>query len=581
VQQEQTMPTNPLVFISYAQFDDNYLSGELRRFRDALSGALQFVSGNKVGIFQEGTDVAIGEPIQERISQSLSEAMVLVPVVTPSFFTDPNCQDILSRFLERERQLGRNDLVLAVYYQQVPVLEAADAQTSNDQLLRNLAQRHMLDWQSLRGKDFKDPQVRQMLESLARRIIEILEEGTNQREQCYQTLQSIQQQYQSISSKQLIELWEVLERVHVSHEDLEKFYHRSVLAGTAFLQRYEGLDLLACMLHTLAQQSTRPGKMHPIISFAAQFLFQTDDPIIQNKIRAWINIIAEYLRISQRDVSNVLNADEKEQAATPAFPLYMLIDLEPKAESPDRYLVQAWVWSDYRKQRIYAEDTPHSLEAIPQLINTFLENIVHDQLEANSCPVIEFFLPGSLLDSAVDQWVIEEEETLGFRHSVVIRFRKRATDKKYWPAWKRRWNEFDPSQPVNRNLIEKIFNTEDCFTRAFRLRLDEIICLVLTGGLTPGSEEQHKLVAMILRSGTPIALWARTCMASPDAIRQAVETLTMSDILERLPDEVWQCRRTAWAGGAHLPGNHLTLLWDDFNRLPHTQLYAEGPEMNF
>ena len=153
------MPTNPLVFISYAQFDDEFEGGALRRFRDALSGTLRFVSGNDVAVFQEGTDVAIGEPIQERISQSLNEAMVLVPVITPSFFTDPNCREILARFLERERQLGRNDLVPAVYYQQVAGLKDAEAQ-ANDELLRNLARRHMLDWQPLRGKDFKDPQVK-------------------------------------------------------------------------------------------------------------------------------------------------------------------------------------------------------------------------------------------------------------------------------------------------------------------------------------------------------------------------------------------------------------------------------------
>jgi hypothetical protein len=34
----------------------------------------------------------------------------------------------------------------------------------------------MLDWQPLRGKDFKDPQVRRELEHMARRIIEILAE---------------------------------------------------------------------------------------------------------------------------------------------------------------------------------------------------------------------------------------------------------------------------------------------------------------------------------------------------------------------------------------------------------------------
>lgn len=169
------MPTNPLVFISYAQFDDEFEGGALHRFRDALSGTLRFVSGSEIAVFHERTDVALGQRFQERISQSLNKATVLVPVVTPSFFNDPNCREILARFLERERQLGRNDLVLAVYYQQVPGLEDAEAQ-ANDELLRDLARRRMLDWQPLRGKDFKDPQVRRELERMARRIIDILDE---------------------------------------------------------------------------------------------------------------------------------------------------------------------------------------------------------------------------------------------------------------------------------------------------------------------------------------------------------------------------------------------------------------------
>lgn len=168
------MPKTPLVFISYSQADNEYESGALGRLGETLSHTLRFVSGNQIDIFHEGTDVALGQQTQERISQSLREAMVLVPVITPSFFTDPTCTDILSRFLERERQLGRNDLVLAVYYQPVPDQEPARA--ANHALLRELTQRRMLDWQPLRGKDFKDPEVRRTLESLARRIIDILKE---------------------------------------------------------------------------------------------------------------------------------------------------------------------------------------------------------------------------------------------------------------------------------------------------------------------------------------------------------------------------------------------------------------------
>ena len=135
---------------------------------------MQFVSGGEVAIFQEGADIEIGQPVQERISQSLHEAMVLIPVLTPSFFQDPTCRKILTRFLEREHQLGRNDLVLAVYYQHIADLD--DPQTSADPLLRNIARRRMLDWQPLRRQEFSDPHVRQALERLARRIMALLGE---------------------------------------------------------------------------------------------------------------------------------------------------------------------------------------------------------------------------------------------------------------------------------------------------------------------------------------------------------------------------------------------------------------------
>jgi hypothetical protein len=163
----------PLVFISYAKFDDEFEHGALSRFRDELSRTLRFVSGGEVAIFQEGTGIEIGQPVQERIVQSLNETMVFVPIVTPSFFNDPTCRNMLASFLEREHQLGRNDLVLAVYYQHVPALD--QVHTTGNPLMHDIAQRHPLDWRPLRGKDFSDPQVRRELERLARRIVVILD----------------------------------------------------------------------------------------------------------------------------------------------------------------------------------------------------------------------------------------------------------------------------------------------------------------------------------------------------------------------------------------------------------------------
>jgi hypothetical protein len=170
--------TKPLVFISYAQFDDDFEDGALRRFRDELSRTLRFLSGGEVGIFEESTHVEIGQSIQQRIAQSLREVIILIPILTPSYFTDTTCQDVLTRFLDRESELGRNDLVLPIYYQRVSKISAL---VDQDTRLKDVVQRRAVDWQLLRGRAFEDPEVRRELERIAERIITILSEWETRR----------------------------------------------------------------------------------------------------------------------------------------------------------------------------------------------------------------------------------------------------------------------------------------------------------------------------------------------------------------------------------------------------------------
>jgi DNA polymerase III delta prime subunit len=167
------MPDKPIVFISYTQADDDFEDGTLGRLRDNLSKMLRFLSGGTVAIFEAEVDIEIGQPIQQRISQSLQEALILVPMLTPDYFRDKTCKDVLTRFLDREKELGRNDLVLPIYYQRVPHLASL---TANDPHLNDVIQRRAVDWQPLRGKKFNDVQVRNELERIARRIIDILSE---------------------------------------------------------------------------------------------------------------------------------------------------------------------------------------------------------------------------------------------------------------------------------------------------------------------------------------------------------------------------------------------------------------------
>jgi parallel beta-helix repeat protein len=81
----------------------------------------------------------------------------------------------LQQFLAYERQLGRDDLVIPLYYQTVPALEDARRQpdASDDPLIQALAPRQPLDWRTLRQHAEAASPVRAALDKLAARILSI------------------------------------------------------------------------------------------------------------------------------------------------------------------------------------------------------------------------------------------------------------------------------------------------------------------------------------------------------------------------------------------------------------------------
>jgi formylglycine-generating enzyme required for sulfatase activity len=171
----------PAIFLSYTRNDDEYEGGALSALRQRLEDALRFASGEPLDIFQDVEDIKFGQDIRQRIEKSLAETMVFVPIITPSYLKSRWCREELERFLKREQQLGRRDLILPIYYQRVPALERARqgpraASTATDALVRELAPRLSVDWRDLRRKEPESREVRMAVERIAERILEVLEE---------------------------------------------------------------------------------------------------------------------------------------------------------------------------------------------------------------------------------------------------------------------------------------------------------------------------------------------------------------------------------------------------------------------
>lgn len=163
------VPSQPAAFMSYVRFNDQRDDGQLTEFREYLSAEIRVQIGEEFLIFQDRNDIAWGQNWQQRIDQALDAATLLLVIITPGFFRSTACRAEVERFLKREQDLGRQDLILPVYYVSTPELDDTDRRDA-DPLAQLLATRQFADWRELRFEPFTSPVVRKALSHLATRM---------------------------------------------------------------------------------------------------------------------------------------------------------------------------------------------------------------------------------------------------------------------------------------------------------------------------------------------------------------------------------------------------------------------------
>ena len=166
------MPVQLAAFMSYVHTDDAY--GLLTQFRERLSAEVQVQTGHEFPIFQDRQDILWGQNWKQRIEESLDAVTFLIPIITPSFFNSQPCREEYERFVDRERKLNRNDLILPVYYVDSPLLNDPDRRLT-DNVAETIVQRKYADWRDLRFEPFTNPQVCRTLAGLAVQVRDALE----------------------------------------------------------------------------------------------------------------------------------------------------------------------------------------------------------------------------------------------------------------------------------------------------------------------------------------------------------------------------------------------------------------------
>jgi parallel beta-helix repeat protein len=163
------VPGDPAAFMSYARFNDEHDDGQLSAFRERLSTEVRAQTGEEFPIFQDRKDIAWGQSWQQRIDEALDAVTLLLVIITPGLFRSPACRAEVARFLDRERALGRQDLILPVYYISARQMDDPGVR-EGDELARVLAARQFADWRELRFEAFTAPVVRKAIAQLAGRM---------------------------------------------------------------------------------------------------------------------------------------------------------------------------------------------------------------------------------------------------------------------------------------------------------------------------------------------------------------------------------------------------------------------------
>jgi len=163
------MNKGSVAFLSYVQFDDQHEDGNITKLREALSREVRVQTGEDFPIFQDKKDIQWGQQWEERITQSIDSTTFLIPILTPLYFNRPACRQELSLFLEREKQLGRHDLILPIYYVDCDCLQQAELK-EKDPLAKEIASRQYDDWRQLRFESLESNLVRKKISELASQI---------------------------------------------------------------------------------------------------------------------------------------------------------------------------------------------------------------------------------------------------------------------------------------------------------------------------------------------------------------------------------------------------------------------------
>ncbi|MEU5258252.1 helix-turn-helix domain-containing protein [Amycolatopsis sp. NPDC021455] len=276
-------------------------------------------------------------------------------------------------------------------------------------------------------------------------------------------------------------------------------------------------------------------------------------------------------------LAHVLDTTPTDLLTTPAWPfgsggadarLHLLVAVVPDAIDPEQVVVSRWREAEPGDWPARGETRVVPAGEIEWHVADFATAAEAAWAEQPGSLVLEVLLPRTLMHLPVQRWRQEPEvgggRPLALDYAVHLRSLERMVARRWHRRWWLRWKSLlaDPSP----DRIYFAGPDDMAAPQRFEAILsdDRWGAVVLPGAPAPGRPEVPDPLLATIRSGVPAVLWHPS--ASPDSVRELVESLAHADGLADLPRHVRSARQREYGTEAAF-ARDLVLLWDDPARL--------------
>lgn len=156
-------------FWSYVHSDDDAEGGRIRQLARDVSKQFEMMSGESISLFLDRDTIEWGDNWRESVDTGLGSVAFFIAVITPRYFMSAECRRELQFFARKSDQLGMKELVLPLYYLDVPELEDDE---SSEPLISLIRAFQWEDWRDLRFADRDSEPYRRGVARLAKRLID-------------------------------------------------------------------------------------------------------------------------------------------------------------------------------------------------------------------------------------------------------------------------------------------------------------------------------------------------------------------------------------------------------------------------